>query len=212
MMPEIVEKLAAMLDYNLDALVGPKCGELKVQDPEKYKFSPRQLLSDILQVYINLSDQEEFVRAVANDGRSYRKEVFIRAMETARRVPLKTEAEIEVLWLFVEKVEEMKLTIEAEEDLGEIPDEFLDPLMFTIMRDPVTLPSSRVIIDRSTIKSHLLSDTKDPFNRAPLAIEDVIPHAELKAQIDAFIIERRNKNPVLNRPDEEAVKMDVSTD
>lgn len=47
--------------------------------------------------------------------------------------------------------------------------------MFTIMRDPVTLPSSRVIIDRSTIKSHLLSDTKDPFNRAPLAIEDVIP-------------------------------------
>ena len=50
-----------------------------------------------------------------------------------------------------------------------------DPLMFTIMRDPVTLPSSRVVIDRSTIKSHLLSDTKDPFNRAPLAIEDVIP-------------------------------------
>ena len=50
-----------------------------------------------------------------------------------------------------------------------------DPLMFTIMRDPVTLPSSRVVIDRSTIKSHLLSDTKDPFNRAPLAIEDVTP-------------------------------------
>ncbi|OAX40417.1 hypothetical protein K503DRAFT_791386 [Rhizopogon vinicolor AM-OR11-026] len=61
------------------------CGELKVQDPEKYKFSPRQLLSDILQVYINFSDQEEFVRAVANDGWSYRKELFIRAMETARR-------------------------------------------------------------------------------------------------------------------------------
>lgn len=243
MMPEIVEKLAAMLDYNLDALVGPKCGELRVQDPEKYKFSPRQLLSDILQVYMNLSDQEEFVRAVANDGRSYRKELFVAAMETARRVPLKTETEIEVLRLFVEKVEEMKTTIEAEEDLGEIPDEFLgvfflcfimkawliathsDPLMFTIMRDPVTLPSSRVVIDRSTIKSHLLSDIKDPFNRAPLTIEDVIPSmsasrctvpyfdmiwidAELKAQIDAFIVERRSKN---SAPEEE-VKMDVSAD
>jgi ubiquitin conjugation factor E4 B len=129
MMPEIVEKLAAMLDYNLDALVGPKCGELKVQDPEKYKFSPRQLLSDILQVYINLSDQEEFVRAVASDGRSYRKELFMAAMERARRVPLKTETEIEVLRLFVENVEEMKATIEAEEDLGEIPDEFLGRLL-----------------------------------------------------------------------------------
>ena len=47
--------------------------------------------------------------------------------------------------------------------------------MFTVMRDPVILPTSRTIIDRSTIKSHLLSDAKDPFNRAPLAIEDVIP-------------------------------------
>jgi ubiquitin conjugation factor E4 B len=209
MMPEIVDKLAAMLDYNLDALVGPKCGELRVQDPEKYKFNPRQLLSDILQVYINLSDQEEFVRAVANDGRSYRKELFEAAMETARRVPLKTEAEIGVVRSFVSKVEEMKTTIEAEEDLGEIPEEFLDPLMATIMRDPVTLPSSRAIIDRSTIKSHLLSDSKDPFNRVPMVIEDVIPNVELKAQIDAFIMERRNKRLTI---EDGIVKMDVSTD
>ncbi|KAG2129448.1 ubiquitin elongating factor core-domain-containing protein [Suillus clintonianus] len=209
MMPEIVDKLAAMLDYNLDALVGPKCRELKVQDPEKYKFSPRQLLSDILQVYINLSDQEEFVRAVANDGRSYTKELFESAMDTARRVPLKTEAEIGVVSSFVSKVEEMKATIEAEEDLGEIPEEFLDSLMFTIMRDPVTLPSSRVVIDRSTIKSHLLSDSKDPFNRVPLVIEDVIPNVELKARIDAFITERRNKRLTI---EEGIVKMDVSAD
>lgn len=47
--------------------------------------------------------------------------------------------------------------------------------MYTIMKDPVTLPSSRTVIDRSTIKSHLLSDSKDPFNRMPLSIEDVIP-------------------------------------
>ncbi|KAG2102251.1 ubiquitin elongating factor core-domain-containing protein [Suillus discolor] len=209
MMPEIVDKLAAMLDYNLDALVGPKCGELRVQDPEKYKFNPRQLLSDILQVYINLSDQEEFVRAVANDGRSYKKELFEAAMETARRVPLKTETEIGVVRSFVSKVEEMKTTIEEEEDLGEIPDEFLDPLMATIMRDPVTLPSSRVVIDRSTIKSHLLSDSKDPFNRVPLVVEDVIPNVELKAQIDAFIAERKNKRSTI---EEGIVKMDVSVD
>jgi ubiquitin conjugation factor E4 B len=32
-------------------------------------------------------------------------------------------------------------------------------------------------MDRATIKSHLLSDTKDPFNRMPLTIEDVIPRS-----------------------------------
>jgi ubiquitin conjugation factor E4 B len=64
---------------------------------------------------------------------------------------------------------------EAEEDLGDIPDDFLDPLMATLMEDPVILPSSKNVIDRSTIRSHLLSDPTDPFNRMALKIEDVLP-------------------------------------
>ena len=125
MVPEIVDRLAAMLDYNLEALVGPRCEDLKVKDREKYRFEPRALLSDILQIYLNFSDQGEFVRAVANDGRSYRKELFERAASIARHRVLKTNDEIEQLRIFVVKVEEMKATMEAEEDLGEIPDEFL---------------------------------------------------------------------------------------
>ena len=51
----------------------------------------------------------------------------------------------------------------------------LDPLMYTLMEDPVILPSSKVSIDKATIRSHLLSDPHDPFNRVPLKIEDVKP-------------------------------------
>ncbi|KAL5501546.1 UFD2 [Sanghuangporus vaninii] len=210
MVPEIVDRLAAMLDYNLDALVGPRCSNLKVKDREKYRFEPRKLLSDILDIYLNLSDQPEFVRAVANDGRSYRKELFESAARIAHNKTLKTDDEIEKLRLFVLKVEEAKATLEVEDDLGEVPDEFLDPLMFTVMRDPVTLPSSKVNIDRSTIKSHLLSDSKDPFNRVPLSLEDVVPNPELKAQIDAFLAERRNKSTALDVPEKDVVNMDVS--
>ena len=54
-------------------------------------------------------------------------------------------------------------------------DAISDPLMYTLMEDPVILPASRQTIDRSTIRSHLLSDPNDPFNRAPLKIEDVVP-------------------------------------
>ncbi|EAU86067.1 ubiquitin conjugation factor E4 [Coprinopsis cinerea okayama7 len=201
MMPEIVDKLAAMLDYNLAALAGPRCQDLVVREPEKLKFNPKALLSDILQVYINLSDQPEFARAVAGDGRSYSRELFERAANLAVRRSIKSSSEIEVFRAFIEKVEAAKATLEAEEDLGEVPEEFLDPLMFTVMRDPVRLPSSKTVIDRATIKSHLLSDSKDPFNRAPLAIEDVIPEPELKAKIEAFIEARRAER--------EAAKMDV---
>ena len=71
-------------------------------------------------------------------------------------------------------------------ELGEIPEEFLDPLMFTLMEDPVILPSSKISIDRSTIKAHLLSDSTDPFNRMPLKLEDVIDDVELKQKITEF--------------------------
>ena len=129
MVPEIVDRLAAMLDYNLDALVGPRGQDLIVKNPEKYKFNPKQLLSDILDVFMNLSDQGEFACAVAGDGRSYRKELFERAAAIARKRGLKSEDEIEKLRLFVVKVEETKATLEAEEDVGEVPDEFLGKLV-----------------------------------------------------------------------------------
>ncbi|KAF8895484.1 ubiquitin conjugation factor E4 [Infundibulicybe gibba] len=191
MMPEIVDRLAAMLDYNLHALVGPKYQELKVREPEKLKFNPRALLSDLIQVFLNLADQPEFVLAVARDGRSYSQDLFERLAGVAIRRGLKSEAEIEQLRQFVLNVEEAKAVAETEDDLGEIPDEFLDPLMFTVMKDPVLLPSSKTIVDRSTIKSHLLSDSKDPFNRSPLHINDVVPDLALKERIQTFLVDRR---------------------
>lgn len=125
MMPEIVDRLAAMLDYNLHALVGPKYQELRVREPEKLKFNPRVLLSHILQVFLNLSDQQEFINSVAGDGRSYTKELFVRAGKIALLRNLKTQAEVDQLYAFVEKVEAAKALLEAEEDLGEVPDEYL---------------------------------------------------------------------------------------
>ena len=131
MMPEIVDRLAAMLDYNLQALVGPKYQELRVREPEKLKFSPRELLSDVIQVYLNLSDQTLFVQAVAGDGRSYSKELFKSAVEIGRWRGIKSETEIVQLQVFADKVEKAKEALEAEEDLGELPDEFLGMFFFS---------------------------------------------------------------------------------
>lgn len=45
---------------------------------------------------------------------------------------------------------------QEEEAYLDAPDEFLDPIMSTLMLDPVLLPSSNVTVDRSTIARHLL--------------------------------------------------------
>src|SRR5581483_8930761 len=95
--PQIVDRLAAMLDYNLMTLVGPKCKELKVENPEKYRFNPRELLSNILDVFLHLCQRIEFIQAVARDGRSYRQELFRDAAGIMRRYGLKDDAELEKL-------------------------------------------------------------------------------------------------------------------
>ncbi|KAG5303862.1 ubiquitin conjugation factor E4 [Histoplasma capsulatum G186AR] len=191
-MPEIVQRLADMLDYNLDAMVGPKSANLRVDNLAEYGFKPRSLLSEIVDVYLNLMDKENFVVAVARDGRSYKPSNFEKAAEILRKWALKPQEDLSKWEQLQTKFRVAKEADEqAEEDLGDIPDEFLDPLVYTLMEDPVILPSSKVSIDRSTIRSHLLSDPNDPFNRAPLSIEDVIPDTETKAKIEAFKAERK---------------------
>ncbi len=63
------------------------------------------------------------------------------------------------------------------------------------MNDPVMLPNSKVIVDRTTIgiiiylniiETHLLSDPTDPFNRTKLSKDDLISCPELKEKIIAY--------------------------
>lgn len=191
-MPEIVQRLADMLDYNLDAMVGPKSSNLRVDNLQEYGFNPRALLSEIVDVYLNLINKENFILAVARDGRSYKPANFEKAADIIRKWSLKSPEQLRHWSQLQKKVQAAKeADDQAEEDMGEIPEEFLgmpplsehylliianllDPLMYSLMDDPVILPGSRISIDRATIRSHLLSDPHDPFNRVPLKIEDVV--------------------------------------
>lgn len=153
---EIVDRLAAVslspvgrlsdasqsLDENLTNLVGPKMQELKLADPERFSFKPKQLLAGIAQIYLNLGDSLEFINAVANDGRSYSKDLFERFARVLKNRAIMTDGEVAGIIAFTQRVEDKKATNEAEEQ-REIPDEFLgessllsfadtaDPLLFT---------------------------------------------------------------------------------
>ncbi|KFY81594.1 hypothetical protein V500_11274 [Pseudogymnoascus sp. VKM F-4518 (FW-2643)] len=191
-MPEIVQRLADMLDYNLDTLVGPKSANLKVEDPSKYFFTPKSLLAEFIDIYLNLSHQKRFVEAVARDDRSYKPANFDSATRILERWSLKSKAELTAWIKLIAKFKAAKeIEDKADVDLGEIPDEFLDPLMATLMEDPVILPISRMTVNRSTVRSLMLSDGIDPFNRQPINIDDVAPDEEMKEKIKLFKEERR---------------------
>lgn len=189
-MPEIVARLAGMLDYNLDTLVSPKSLNLKVDNPEKYHFNAKTLLPDIVEIFLNLGSAQSFVEAVAGDGRSYKASTFDRASDIMSKKGLKAPEEL-AAWsaLKVRFAKAKEVLDQAELDFGEIPADFEDPLIGDLMKDPVILPSQN-IVDRSTIVQHLLSDEKDPFTRQPMTIDDIVPADDLRQQIDAWKAEK----------------------
>lgn len=188
----MVDRIASMLNYFLLNLVGPNKGKFKVKDKNELKFDPAHTVMEICHIYINLSACDSFCLAVSQDGRSYSSSLFEYAETVLIRIGGgQLIGEMEEFAIKVKNIE--KQYKEDQEALTNVPDEYLDPIMSTIMMDPVILPSSKVTVDRSTIARHILSDQTDPFNRSPLTMDQIKPNSDLKAEIDQWIEQKRKE-------------------
>lgn len=167
-----------------------------MKEPEKYSFDPIDTVLNICKIYVNLKESDSFCLAISQDGRSYSPQLFNYAEDVLVRIG--GAQLIGELQEVAQKVEQKAVEQqENEEVIAEAPEHFLDPIMSTLMLDPVILPSSRATVDRSTIARHLLSDQTDPFNRAPLSMDQIIPNTELAEEIRDWLEKRkkaRSKN------------------
>lgn len=73
----------------------------------------------------------------------------------------------------VQFANEVKNSVEEQIEI-DFPDEFLDPITYTVMSDPVKLPTG-MTVDRSSILTHLMSKSTDPFTNQPLTEADLVP-------------------------------------
>lgn len=91
------------------------------------------------------------------------------------KINIKAQYKIESFLDIVNGVEEILAIKRQEEiDFSDAPEQYKDPLMDTLMEDPVILPSGTVM-DRTVIIRHLLNNSTDPFNRQPLKEDMLIP-------------------------------------
>ncbi|XP_030377001.1 ubiquitin conjugation factor E4 A [Scaptodrosophila lebanonensis] len=186
----MVDRIASMLNYFLLHLVGPKKERFKVKDKKEFDFDPAQTVIEICHIYINLSSSESFCLAVSQDGRSYSDQLFSYAENILIRIS--GGQLIGDMSEFAIKVQKMSAQYKEEQELlADAPEEYLDPIISTLMTDPVVLPSSKVTVDRSTIARHLLSDQTDPFNREPLTMDKVKSNEALKVEIEQWIEGKR---------------------
>mmetsp|Transcript_17081 Transcript_17081/g.16951 ORF Transcript_17081/g.16951 Transcript_17081/m.16951 type:complete len:692 (-) Transcript_17081:29-2104(-) len=189
---EFGDRTAAMLNYFLALLCGPKCLELKVENPKHYNFLPEEMLGNIIKIYLHIGKHEKFYQCIIKDERSYSGDIMNKALRICNKRPILAYELIQTYEQFIQRVKSTSQAQQSIEDkLGEIPDEFLDPISCELMRNPVILPSG-TRIDRPTIVRHLLSDQHDPFSRAPLKVEELIEDTDLKERINSWISERLN--------------------
>ncbi|XP_029674814.1 ubiquitin conjugation factor E4 B-like isoform X2 [Formica exsecta] len=183
--PELVGRLCAMLNFNLQQLCGPKCKNLRVRKPQKYGWQPRTLLSQLVDIYLHL-DCDNFAAALASDERSFCKELFTDAASRLERSAIKTTTEIERFIALAERAAVIARDNRARDaDYGDAPEEFRDPLMDTLMEDPVKLPSG-IVMDKAVIIRHLLNSATDPFSRQPLSEDMLTPMLDLKERISVW--------------------------
>ena len=70
-------------------------------------------------------------------------------------------------------IEKLNFQINDENFNKPIPDIYLDPLLLTPIKDPIELPNTKNIIDKSTILNHLVFSKSNPFDGLPLTEDDL---------------------------------------
>jgi len=73
-------------------------------------------------------------------------------------------------------------------------EEFVDPLMGTLMKDPVLLKTSNRIVDRSVAVQCIVRGGRDPFNNMRLSAALLVPQDELKNEIEEFRKQQVNQD------------------
>lgn len=185
--PLVVPQLASMLNSSLISLASPKAKELVVKNKQKCGFAPASNLAFRIKMYTALKSLL-FAKGVVQDG-LFKSDLFEKAVAICTRKGLITQGERAQCLLFLQRIGNIQSPSEEEIDF---PEEFIDPLTFAPMKDPVVLRPSNTRVDRATATMILMNDPIDPFTREPLTESDIVEDRELKEKIALFLQEHQS--------------------
>ncbi|KAJ8601111.1 hypothetical protein CTAYLR_007843 [Chrysophaeum taylorii] len=200
-LPELRPRLAGMLLSVMRAFTGRRSLDIKIENPEKYGFDPRDILTRVGRVAVHFARQRDdetndgddtFSAALARSG-YFDQNLLPKTTATLRRIQTLDKPALETLDALAADANSAYARVEVDAELEDAaPDHYRDPITASLMTDPVKLPSGH-ILDAPTIKQHLLNEKTDPFSRLPLDDSDLLPLPDLKAEIRAWVDEERRR-------------------
>lgn len=166
---ELGEKYCSQINYYLNEITSKEKRKLyNVKNKYDVGFQPLNLLDFLTKILLSCLDNHKFIEYMAKDERSYSSYNIKFAITKLWNNQLITRTEYLKLEKMYKQVDDK---IKMEEEEVDLPDEFCDPLMACEIKEPVMLPDTDIIMEKSVISRHLLTDLHNPFNREPLTLE-----------------------------------------
>ena len=182
------KKFSQVINYYAQKLSTKNFKMYKIDNAKKLGLHPLQMITDLVNIYINVASYDGICKEICDDERSYSDDLLIDLGKTSKKHSLLTEDQLTRMENLINKLIELQNAREEMKRLLEdLPDDYSCQLTYEFMRDPVKLPNSGCIVDRKSIKQHImLNGNSDPFSRQALKLEECLEMPELKAQIDAW--------------------------
>ena len=74
----------------------------------------------------------------------------------------------------------------------DIPVDFVDPIYYIPIEDPIEMPNTKTIVEKKIIMNHLVFNQTNPFDGLPLTRDEIIEYnntEEVKERIRLFLNE-----------------------
>ena len=141
----------------------------KINDKSDLNFTPINLLITLKSILIGLifnrSNENEVINIISENGNYIQNSILRMINILSKKDKIKS---IEYSYL---SYLDTKINIKMDTHIEiEIPEELCDPIMDTLIENPIMLTND-IIIDISTISRHLLSSETNPFDRSILTME-----------------------------------------
>lgn len=186
---EIKGKLSMMLNGLLLELTGPDKAKLNIKNKDKINFSPIELLINLKNIYYCFQSNSDFIKILVEDEMYYRPRLIKKMVSILiKKMSINLDEEKQLRIICSRCVD---LHGEESEEI-DIPDEFLDPIMSTLIETPVFLPNTDIIMDKFVISRHLLSSDENPFNREKLNL-DILEEYNSREEINIQLLDFKKR-------------------
>ncbi len=151
-----------------------------------------------IKIFSNLSFltlEKKFISKWANNSFFYNKTTFSKSIELYGDFEVNPEKTVKsILEKLSTNIDKEIVIINKNRPVfdEEIPDKFKDPILLTIIKNPIEIPSVEVIVDRYTIYNHLIFNQTNPFTNEEFTTTDLEIYNNkevVKKRINDFIKE-----------------------